>query len=128
MKNDHTNRITGFDGVAGLERLLGWSPPPSDPPELVFARQALDGRRLEEAERYLLRALDVAPACAEVRTLLGLLHERLGEYHAAYRCFRLALTLDPHDTVAGDGLHRYCLRFGYDHENQAINPCSNRTT
>ena len=53
---------------------------------------------------------------------MGVLHERLGEHHAAYQCYRLALMLDPHDTVAGDGLRRYCQRFGYDPGNKAINP------
>ena len=62
------------------------------------------------------------PTRAEVRTLMGLLHERVGEHHAAYQCYRLALLLDRHDPVAGDGLRRYCQRFGFDPGNKAINP------
>ena len=50
--------------------------------------------------------MDTAPDSAEVRTLMGLLHERLGEHHAAYQCYRLALMLDRHDpsraTACGD--------------------------
>ena len=53
---------------------------------------------------------------------MGVLHERLGEHHAAYRCYRLALMLDRDDTVAGEGLRRYCERFGYDAASAAINP------
>ena len=67
-------------------------------------------------------ALDAAPDSAEVRTLMGLLHQRVGEHHAAYQCYRLALLLDRHDPVAGDGLRRYCRRFGFDPGNRAINP------
>jgi hypothetical protein len=57
---------------------------------------------------------------------MGLLHERLVEHHAAYRCYRLALTLNPRDPVAGEGLLRYCWRFGFDPGSRAINPASDR--
>jgi tetratricopeptide (TPR) repeat protein len=124
MNNVSSNRIAGLGSGSTSDRLLNWNPPRRDPPDLILARQALDCRRLDEAERHLQRALDTAPNCAEVRTLMGLLHERLGEHHAAYRCYRLALILDPHDTTAGDGLHRYCHRFGYDPDNKAINPAA----
>jgi tetratricopeptide (TPR) repeat protein len=124
MNNVPINRIAGLGRRVLLDRILDLNAPRRDPPDLILARQALDGRRLDEAERHLRRALDTAPDCAEVRTLTGLLHERLGEHHAAYRCYRLALMLDPHDTVAGDGLHRYCHRFGYDASNKAINPAA----
>ncbi len=53
---------------------------------------------------------------------MGILHERVGEHHAAYQCYRLALKLDRHDHVAADGLRRYCQRFGYDPGNKVINP------
>jgi tetratricopeptide (TPR) repeat protein len=91
------------------------------PSDVILARVALDRRQFADAERHLRRALDAAPDCAEVRTLLGIVHESLGEHHAAYQCYRLALKLDRLDTVAGDGLRRYCQRFGYD---AAINPAA----
>jgi Flp pilus assembly protein TadD len=104
------------------DRLLEWNPPRRDPPDLILARKALDRRQFDDAERHLRRALDAAPDSAEVRTLMGILHERVGEHHAAYQCYRLALTIDRDDSVAIDGLHRYCRRFGYDPGNKAINP------
>jgi tetratricopeptide (TPR) repeat protein len=122
MRSIQVNRIAGFGNGGTSDRVLDWAPPKQDPADLILARQALDRRRLADAERHLRRALDAAPDCAEVRTLMGLLHERLGEHHAAYQCYRLALALDRHDTVAMDGLHRYCHRFGYDPGNRAINP------
>jgi tetratricopeptide (TPR) repeat protein len=126
MNNVPINRIAGLGSRIVLDRILDLNPPRRDPPDLILARQALDGRRLDEAERHLRRALDTAPDCAEVRTLMGLLHERLGEHHAAYRCYRLALMLDRDDTVAGDGILRYCRRFGYDPGSKAINPRAER--
>jgi Tfp pilus assembly protein PilF len=127
MKKARFNRIAGIGSHSVSSRVPDWNPPRRDPPDLVLARQALDDRRLAEAERHLQRALDTAPDCAEVRTLMGLLHEQVGEHHAACRCYRLALTLDPHDTVAADGLRRYCHRFGYDPANTAIIPCAGQT-
>jgi tetratricopeptide (TPR) repeat protein len=126
MRDVQVNRIAGLASGIAADRFLDWSPPRTDIPELNLARQALDGQRLAEAERYLRRALDAAPNCAAVRTLMGLLHERLGEHHAAYRCYQLALTLDRDDTVAGDGILRYCRRFGYDPGSKAINPRAER--
>jgi Tfp pilus assembly protein PilF len=93
---------------------------------LILARKALDRRRCDEAERHLRRALDADPDLAETRALMGLLHESLGEHHAAYQCYRLALRLDRRDAIAGDGLRRYCERFGYDLSNPAINPCADK--
>ena len=122
MKHMPIHRIAGLESGIVLGRILDWNPPRRDPPDLIMARQALDRRRLDEAERHLRRALDTAPDCAEVRTLMGLLHERLGEHHAAYRCYRLALMLDREDAVASDGILRYCRRFGYDPGSKAINP------
>jgi tetratricopeptide (TPR) repeat protein len=116
------NRISGLASGRTTDRILDWNPPRRDPPDLIFARQALDRRQFADAERHLRRALESAPESAEVRTLMGMLHERVGEHHAAYQCYRLALKLDRHDTVAADGLRRYCHRFGFDPRNEAINP------
>jgi uncharacterized protein HemY len=124
MKSAHLDRIAARDGDCRPDRILNWYPPRQDPPDLILARQALDREQFADAERHLRRALDTSPDCAEVRTLMGLLHEQMGEHHAAYQCYRLALMLDRHDIVARDGLRRYCQRFGYDAENPAINPAA----
>jgi tetratricopeptide (TPR) repeat protein len=126
MKDAHVNGIADLGNGRGTETILDWHPPRQPPPELNLARAALDRRQFDDAERHLHRALDSAPDCAEIRTLMGLIHERLGEHHAAYQCYRLALSLDRHDTAADDGLRRYCERFGYNPENPAINPCTGK--
>ena len=53
---------------------------------------------------------------------MGVLHERLGEHHATYQCYKLALKIDRHDPIARAGLRRYCERFGFDFQSRAINP------
>lgn len=117
-------RTSAPSGVGDPERLARWRPPRPEPEELQWAREAMDDRRLGEAERHLQRALTSDPECAAVRSLMGLLHEQVGEHHAAYRCYRLSLMLDPDDPVAADGLTRYCRRFGYDASSRAINPAA----
>ena len=112
MRDVRTNRIAALGSNRGTETVLDWNPPARVPPDVLLARVALDRRQFADAERHLRRALDAAPGCAEVRTLMGLLHESVGEHHAAYQCYRLALRLDHGDTVACDGLRRYCQRFG----------------
>jgi hypothetical protein len=61
---------------------------------------------------------------AEAWSLMGALFDRLGESHCAYHCFRTALELDPHDTLARAGLRRYCKRFHLDLRDPAINPAA----
>lgn len=120
-----TSRTDGpiRQGTRGVvDPLHRWTIPRADPTDLIFARQALDRHQFTDAERHLRRALDTNPESAEVRTLMGVLHERLGEYHAAYQCYRLALTINRHDPIARAGLRRYCQRFGFDFHNRAINP------
>jgi hypothetical protein len=53
---------------------------------------------------------------------MGFLYERLSEHHAAYRCYRMALSIDSHDPIARPGLRRYCKRFGVDTQNKLVNP------
>jgi tetratricopeptide (TPR) repeat protein len=110
----------GTDPIA--DRFLRWSLRRRDVSDLICARRAIDRRQFEEAERHLRRALDLDTDSAEARSLMGVLHERLGEYHAAYRCYKQALELDRFDAVARGGLRRYCERFGYDFHSPAINP------
>jgi DNA-binding response OmpR family regulator len=90
--------------------------------ELARAKRALNLRRFDEAERLLREAIDLAPDSAEAHTLMGLLHESLGEDHAAYRSYRAALEADRSFGPARENLRRYCERFGLDFTSKAINP------
>ena len=103
------------------------APSRPDPSDFIFARYALDHQQLEVAEQHLRRALDADPESADAWTLMGVLHERLGEPHAAYHCYKQALTIDHFDRTALAGLRRYCERFGFDFRNRAINPGFGRT-
>jgi tetratricopeptide (TPR) repeat protein len=116
----HRSAERGTDAVA--ERFLRWTLPRRDSAELIFARQALDGRQFDEAERHLRRALDIDAESAQARSLMGVLHEGLGEHRAAYQCYKLALKIDRQDPIAIAGLQRYCERWGFDFRGPAINP------
>jgi tetratricopeptide (TPR) repeat protein len=89
---------------------------------LIGARRALNRREFEEAEWRLRGAIDQDPQCAEAHNLLGLLHESLGEYHAAYRSYKSALLAERDYEPALGNMRRYCDRFGFDFHNEAINP------
>jgi hypothetical protein len=91
-------------------------------PDLIRARRALGRRAFAEADRRLRRVLDRDPDSAAARTLMGLLRERTGEPHAAYREFKAALGADPRYGPALDRMQRYCTRYGLDARNVAINP------
>ncbi len=112
--------VRGADKVS--DRLGGRRPLSRDRSDVIFAQQALGRQQFAEAERHLRRALDAEPESSEARTLMGVLHERLGEFHAAYQCYKLALKVDRHDRIALAGLRRYCERFGFDFDCPAINP------
>jgi hypothetical protein len=125
--NDHdtnTSRPPRVECGTGAvtDRLVGRTTPRRGPTDLIFARQALDRRRFAEAERHLRRTLDAEPESADVRTLMGVLHDRLGEFHAAYQCYKLALEFDRHNVIARAGLRRYCERFGLEIHRNTINP------
>jgi Flp pilus assembly protein TadD len=122
MTDTRVDRLAGRGTDAIVDRLLQRALPRRDPTDLIFARQALDRQRFEDAERHLCRALDSHPESAEVRSFMGVLHERLGEHHAAYQCYKLALQINRHDSIARAGLRRYCERFGLDFQNKSINP------
>ncbi|MGC8638535.1 MAG: tetratricopeptide repeat protein [Isosphaeraceae bacterium] len=89
---------------------------------LIVARQALRQGQHEIAEVLLQRMLDLDPDSPRVHTLLGELHERLGEPHSAYRSYRAALLEDRTYGPALDGMKRYCDRMGLDFNNVRINP------
>jgi tetratricopeptide (TPR) repeat protein len=121
MKGARVDRVVGcVTSVA--DRLIVRTVPSRDPTDLIFARQALDRWDFADAEPYLRRALDADPESAEVQTLMGILHERLGEHHAAYHCYKRALKADRHNWIALAGMRRYCERFGLDFHRRSINP------
>jgi tetratricopeptide (TPR) repeat protein len=110
----------GTDAI--VDSLLRRTLPRRDPTDLIFARQALDHKQYEDAERHLRQPRDIDPESAEVQSLMGVLHERLREHHADYQCYKTALKIDRHDSIARAGLRRYCDRFGLDFLNKTINP------
>lgn len=115
-----------FQGACGLDPNYRFVRPSAaarkSPSDLILARQALDCQQFEAAEQHLRRALDADPESADAWTLMGVLHDRLGEPHAAYHCYKQALTIDRYDRTALARLRRYCERFGLDFRNRAINP------
>jgi DNA-binding response OmpR family regulator len=90
--------------------------------DLAPVKRALNQRNFLEAERRLEQVLDQAPDSPEALTLMGVLHESLGQAHAAYHDYRAALESAPSYSPALDNLKRYCERFGLDFHNKAINP------
>jgi DNA-binding response OmpR family regulator len=89
---------------------------------LAVARRVLGDGHSDLAEYLLQQALDLDPDSAEALALRGELHEAIGEHHAAYQIYRRALTHDPRQGTALDGMRRYCEQFGLDPASQAINP------
>ena len=90
--------------------------------DLAPVKRALNQRNFLEAERRLEEVLDQTPDSPEAHTLMGVLHECLGQSHAAYHSYRTALMCAPSYGPALDNLKRYCERFGLDFHNKAINP------
>ena len=64
--------------------------------DLTRAKRALNRRWFDEAEVLLEQAIDLDRDSAEAHTLMGVLHESLGQDHAAYHAYRAALKADPH--------------------------------
>jgi DNA-binding response OmpR family regulator len=92
--------------------------------ELTAAKRALNRREFAKAEQLLRTATGLDPQSAEAQNLLGVLHESLGEDHAAYRCYTAALNIDSCFTPALVNLSRYCERQGLDFTSKAINPAA----
>jgi DNA-binding response OmpR family regulator len=90
--------------------------------DLTAAKRALNRREFDRALDLLEEALELAPTSAEAHTLMGVLRESLGQDHAAYHAYKIALYADPRYGPARDNLRRYCERFGLDFDNKAINP------
>ena len=63
--------------------------------DLTAVKRELNRRNFLEAERLLQGVLDQAPESPEALTLMGVLHEALGQAHAAFHDYRAALELAP---------------------------------
>jgi DNA-binding response OmpR family regulator len=84
--------------------------------ELLRAKRALDHREFEAAERLFRRVIDRDPRSAVAHNLMGVLHQRLGEHHAAYHSFKAAVRVDPNYEAARENLRRQCSRLGLDYD------------
>jgi DNA-binding response OmpR family regulator len=92
--------------------------------DLSAIKLALNRREFEKALHGLEAALEQVPDSAEAHTLMGVLRETLGQQHAAYRAYKLALEADRTYSPALDNMKRYCARFGLDFRNPSINPAA----
>ncbi len=99
--------------------LVELAPPAVD---LAPVKRALNWREFTKAERLLEEVLDQTPESPEALTLMGVLHECLGQPHAAYYSYRAAIEYDRHYDPARDNLKRYCENHGLDFNSKAINP------
>jgi tetratricopeptide (TPR) repeat protein len=88
------------------------------------ARRALLRRDHAEARALLRRAIDLNPRSREAYTLMGVLHDELGEHHTAYHAYKAALTLHRGYGPALHLLRGYCERFGLDPGDPRINPAA----
>jgi tetratricopeptide (TPR) repeat protein len=93
---------------------------------LKAARRALSQREFAVAQSQLQKALDLAPGSPEAHTLRGLIHEALGQQHAAYHAYKTALQNDHGHGPALSLMRAYCDRFGLDFHNPRINPAAAR--
>jgi DNA-binding response OmpR family regulator len=94
--------------------------------DLSAIKRALNQREFDKALDGLEAALEQAPDSAEAHTLMGVLRESLGQQHAAYHAYKMALEADPDYGPARDNMTRYCARFGLDIRNPSINPAAER--
>ena len=80
--------------------------------DLAAVKLALNQRDFSRAEQLLESVLDQAPDSPEAHTLMGVLHECLGQVHAAYHSY-LAAPSNAH-LIMGPPLRdlkRYCEQF-----------------
>lgn len=91
---------------------------------LAGAKWALNRRQFDRAAVILETVIERHPDEVEPNYLLGLLHERAGELHAAYQFYRAALALDRTYQPALDALRQYCERQGLDFRSPQINPAA----
>jgi DNA-binding response OmpR family regulator len=110
----------GHEALAQPPTLVVELAPPAV--DLAPVKRALNQRDFARAERLLEAVLDQVPDSPEALTLMGVLHECLGQVHAAYHAYRTALECSPHHGPALENLKRYCEQFGLDFHSKAINP------
>jgi DNA-binding response OmpR family regulator len=94
--------------------------------DLLRAKQALDRREFDEAERLVRRSIDREPGSAVAHNLMGVLHLRLGEHHAAYHSFRAALRADRDYEPAIENLRLHCHRYAPDFHLDGLIPAAQR--
>ena len=80
---------------------------------IVAAKRALNDRKFDVAEVHLKQAIAQKPNEAELRNLLGVLHELKGEHDESYREYRAALKADHHYEPARNNMTRYYERFTF---------------
>jgi CheY-like chemotaxis protein len=94
--------------------------------DLLRAKQAPDRREFDEAERLVRRSIDREPGSAMAHNLMGVLHLKLGEYHAAYHSFRAALRADRDYEPAIENLRLHCHQFAPDFHLDGLIPAAQR--
>ena len=72
-------------------------------PEFEAGRKAVEAKDFKTAVAHLTQAAQKTPKDADVQTLLGYSHRKLGEYDKALEHYRTALKLDP----GHRGAHEY---------------------
>jgi two-component system, OmpR family, phosphate regulon response regulator OmpR len=92
--------------------------------DLAAVKRALNKREFARAEQLLEELLDAMPLSPAAHTLMGVLHECLGQPHAAYQSYRTALQCAPNYVPALNNLRRYCEQYGLEFQNKAINPAA----
>ena len=73
--------------------------------DLTAAKRALNRREFDRASNLLEEALELAPTSANA-SLMGVLRESLGQDHAAYQAYKMALLANPRFGPARDNLQR----------------------
>ena len=64
--------------------------------DLEEVKRALNHRKFAEAQRLLEEILDGTPLSPVAHNLMGVLHECLGQSHAAYHSYRTAIMCARH--------------------------------
>lgn len=95
-------RFLGLVGAAGAGLLLrpGWSLAESSHELAVHGQELLQAGKLGQALEVLRRARDVDPKNARAYALLGRAYFQSGDARAALDAFRLAVQLNPEDTLS----------------------------
>ena len=104
-RGEHQAALTAADGALALD--------PDDPDALLEKGRAhLELKQLEAAEQALVRSIDVDPADATSRNLLGLVYLEQGRGREALDALQDAASLAPDDLAIRKNLERARERFG----------------